>query len=506
MRKKYQYHICDPFALYIPEESFVDANKLFRDFEAKSGKIFENKYIIKNDKIVGFNQDGNLVIKRLIPDNDNWIFYLRNELKDFNRIFISSVSEKIIDLIVKSKKTTEETTTNVYKKYPKKYFVTWTLKYKKMNIFLTAEFKNDKIEQSETKSDSIQIVPDLYLNSDMEVENFVNICDCLDNDDLVMVAYWGVVIWTFNTKNYKIELNYSWENENNTLDLKGNEIFNLFYETSKENFDEKNFDIKKFKKKSYFLPPSSYINMIHYNPAFSQPHLQPPEDLIEDIIKEDEETLLQKLLNGCIKQIEEDEEILNSLIFNIFSQSITEIFNDFVTKISLLCILKNAAQNFEIIIFQFLILQISVCNGEIRKLISNINSDDWEESTKPIITKIAKAIRDEKPESEFDKIQKMIEKVVEERDQKLALEAEKTKKIFENQASEAEKIKKIFENQASETKDIKEIFEKQALEAKEIKEIFEKQALETKEIKGIKEMFDKIMKKLENQSLEKHDN
>ncbi|KAF0431422.1 transient receptor potential cation channel subfamily a member 1-like [Gigaspora margarita] len=344
--KKYQYHICDPFAPCISNENYVKANKLFEDldvnFDNNFENKFENKYIIKNDKIVGFNHGGKLVIERLIPDNDNWISYLRNELKDFNRIFISSVSEKIIDLIVKSKKMIEKSTTDVYKEYPKKYFVTWTLKYEKMNIFLKAEFKNDKIEQT----DRIQIVPELYLNSDMEVEKFVDICDCLDNDDLAMVAYWGIVVWTFNTKNYKIELNYCWENENETWDWKVNEIIELFYETGKENFDVKNFDIKKLKKKSYFLPPSSYINMIRYNPAFSQPHLQPPEDL-EDIINEDEETLLRKLLNGCIKQIEEDGEIPNPLIFNIFSQSITKIFkknpsffDDFVTKISLLCILK----------------------------------------------------------------------------------------------------------------------------------------------------------------------
>ncbi|CAG8671302.1 15359_t:CDS:2, partial [Gigaspora rosea] len=48
----------------------------------------------------------------------------------------------------------------------------------------------------------------------------------------------------------------------------------------------------------------------------------------------------------------------------------------------------------------------SVHISEIRKLISYINSDDWEGSTKPIITKITKAIKDKKQESEFDKVKK----------------------------------------------------------------------------------------------------
>ncbi|KAF0412140.1 transient receptor potential cation channel subfamily a member 1-like [Gigaspora margarita] len=406
--KKYQYHLCDPFVLNVPEKSeknYVEANELFKDFEAKCDEIFENKYIIKDDKIVGFNNDGKLVIQGLIPVN--WISYLRGTLKDSNSVFISSVSEKIIELIVKSKKTTEEATFDIKKKPQySKYFVTWTLKHIKNNIILTAEFKNDKIEQTETKSDeqaetksdeqaetksdeqakikpdSIQIVPAIYINSGKEVEKFVQECDCLDDDDLVMVTALGVLIWTFNTKDSKIELNYHWDDEGDYWNWDRIKVINLFYEIDEKTFDEKTFDemtfdeeifyIKALKKISYFLPPSSYISMIRYHHVFSQSHLQPPKDnrlffnelierrinnkfflilygkkLIEDIIKEDEDMLLRKLFNGCIEQIEKDEETLNTQIFKIFSQSITEIseknpsfFEEFVIKISLLCVLK----------------------------------------------------------------------------------------------------------------------------------------------------------------------
>ncbi|CAG8832518.1 39338_t:CDS:1, partial [Gigaspora margarita] len=94
---------------------------------------------------------------------------------------------------------------------------------------------------------------------------------------------------------------------------------------------------------------------------------------------------------------------------------------------------------------------------EIRKLISYINSDEWEESVKPITTKIKKAIKDEKQESEFDKIQKMIEKVVEKRDQKQESEAEKIEGMFKQHAEEVNAIKEMFENFIKK-------FEKQPLE------------------------------------------
>ncbi|CAG8495688.1 13705_t:CDS:2 [Gigaspora rosea] len=392
----FRFYICDPFAPYIPKKSYVEANDLFKDFDVESDNNFENKYIIKNDKIVGFNHDGKLVIKSLIPDNDNWISYLRDTLKDSNSIFISPVSEKIIDLIRriidKSKETTDEATTDIDKKMAKEAI-------KVIESEKTTEEATTDIDKSKETIEEItmDIVPELYISSDRDVKEFVNICDCLDNDDLVMVTYWGGLVWTFNTKDNKIELNYCWEDE-----------------------------------------ASSYMSMIHHNPAFSQSQL-PKDDrflfnelikkhinnklflilygkkLIENIIKEDEDMLLRKLFNGCIKQIEKDEEILNTQIFKIFSQSITEIskknpsfFEDFVIKISLLCVLKVEKKE-QILKHLNHYQSYSSLSDELREFISDINSSDWKESTKPIITKITKLIKDEKQESEADKIQKIYE-------------------------------------------------------------------------------------------------
>ncbi|CAG8511376.1 6817_t:CDS:2, partial [Gigaspora rosea] len=510
--KKYQYHLCNPFAPYIPGESFA-VNDLFKDFEAKGDEVFENKYIIKDDKIVGFNKDEKLVIKRLIADNDNWISYLRNTLEDFSSIFIPSISEKIIGLIVKSKKTTEKATFDINEKHQySKYFVTWTLTYEKntlnnIYIFLTAKFKND-----ETKTDSINIVPELYIRSDRDVEKFVKECDCLDNDDLVIVTALGVLIWEFNIKDNKIELKYFWSDEGDSWDWDRIEVpvIKLFYEIDEKTFDEKNFDIKKLKKRSYFLPPSSYISMIRYNFAFIQPldenrfffneliekHIKNRlflifngQKLIKDIVKEDEDMLLRKVFNGCIEQIEKDEETLNTQIFDLFSQSITEIFKknpsffeEFVIKISLLCVLE--VEKKDQILNHLHHYQNYIHIREFRKFIDDINSNNWKESTKPIITtKIKKILKYKKQESETDKIHNIYEQ---------ESDTDKSHKIYEKQKSEADKIQKMSDK-------IQKICEKQELEADKIQKMYEKQ-------ENFQKLLEKIVKKLEIQSSKKYDN
>ncbi|KAF0431415.1 hypothetical protein F8M41_005397 [Gigaspora margarita] len=343
----FHFSICDPFAPYIPGESYVKADDLFKDFDVNFDN-FENKYIIKNDKIVD-------LIRRTIDKSKETSD--KTTTKEETKV-IKTIEEVPTD-IDKSKEKTEKTTFVIFK--DSKYFVTWVLKYETLNdrtlnyekktlnerIILTAKFKND-----ETKTDSIQIAPEAYIKSGKDVKEYVKECDCLDNDDLVIVTARSVFIWTFNTKDYKIELNYRWENGGNSWDWNeenGKEIINLFYEIDKEKFDENNFDIKKLMKKSYFLPPSSYISMIHDNHAF--PQSESPKDnrfffneliekhinnkfflilygqnLIEDIVKEDKDTWLRKLLDGCIEQIAKDDETLNTQIFKIFSRSISDIY------------------------------------------------------------------------------------------------------------------------------------------------------------------------------------
>ncbi|CAG8743733.1 11509_t:CDS:1, partial [Dentiscutata heterogama] len=202
----------------------------------------------------------------------------------------------------------------------------------------------------------------------MNNKEFINECNCLNNGDFVMVTSLGVSIWTFNTQINKIELNYCW-NDGNVWDWNKENVIKLFD-------DEKGF------KKKYFFPPSSYIGIIRYNSAFSQPpqlynkesnsdkdrfffneliekHINNKfflilygKKLIEDIIIDDDDELLRKLFKACTKQIVKDNEIINTQIFKIFSQSITEIFRknqsffeEFITQISLFCVLHVEKKN-----------------------------------------------------------------------------------------------------------------------------------------------------------------
>ncbi|CAG8761912.1 6688_t:CDS:1, partial [Gigaspora rosea] len=93
---------------------------------------------------------------------------------------------------------------------------------------------------------------------------------------------------------------------------------------------------------------------------------------------------------------------------------------------------------------------------ELRKFISDINSSDWKESTKPIITKIMKLIKEEKQESDADKIYKIYEK------QKL--EADKFQEILEKQA---DKIQKIYEKQENFQQLLEKIMNKLEIQSSE---------------------------------------
>ncbi|CAG8659665.1 2900_t:CDS:2, partial [Dentiscutata erythropus] len=395
----YEYKICDPFT----NTRCVNSKKLIVDFEvsAKEVKVFEINYIIKFDKI---------------------------DLNDIDSIFILSDIEKIINLIKNSPdeaaKLIEEIDNSKKEETFSKYLVTWILEYVNdaEKIILTAKSNKD-----DEKLDSIQIVPKLYIDFGYKDWRYVIGCDCLDNDDLAMVTIMGVFIWTVSAKDKKIELSHYWDDNGSSW----------YWDRQKENSDKKNIEknsekenivkekikqldeyIKELEKKSfkkpYFFPPSTYSSMIYYDSVFLQAdskkkvffdeliekHINNKfclflygKNLIKVIIKEDQDMLLRKFCDGCINLIEKNDEVPDMQLFNIISHSIVEIFK------------KDPA------FFADFIMRISLF--EIRKLISDINSESWDD-TKPIVSKTLKAIKDEKQESEVSehKIQSKDEKQI----------------------------------------------------------------------------------------------
>ncbi|CAG8611836.1 3220_t:CDS:2 [Gigaspora margarita] len=350
------YEIRDPFMYSEP----VDANKLLNNFENSDiQNQFQYPCIIKSKKIIGFingNMNGNIdrkfVIKELIQDEKNWITFIRKTLKDSNNIYMSSLQREIIEFIEKVKTFA-------------KYFVKWSVKCNKTNDILTAEFQETM--------DKINVRPEIY----SEAKPFVIECERLDNDDLIMITQDEIMfIWTFSTKK-KIQLIYLW---------KYNEVI----------------DKLKPEVKDYFFPPPSYEDCVEHISFLQQnntkrfflnelvdEHIENEfflilygEKLIKVLIDEDQDTLLQKLCNRCVKII------------------------------------------FEIHINEF------------RKMIHQINSNDWDKTAKPFVSEtLSKVLTEEN---------QIIKGSTQEYEKLKEIEDEQMKKFEERfKVIEEERIKRI---------------------------------------------------------------
>ncbi|CAG8599571.1 3090_t:CDS:2, partial [Racocetra persica] len=266
----------DIIASRVGEQS-VMADKLF---EVGSFKFQHPCVIIfdetdKVDKVIGFI-DNDLLIKKLI--NEDWIKYLREELKDYNRIVIPS-AESLKDLIKDSKE----------------------------REMMLATWENPK---------------------------FI-LCKCLHNDDLVMITYTDVYVWTLNTE--KIQL--------------------IYY------YSEKEGSQTVFKDLAFtdsFLPPP-YIGAVIYRKGFNFGDQDHFKELLETYTKEEfylavygshvmnkivgfqDYVLAENFCKSCIEINFKDENdpTPNIQLFGIISQFISKLSEDnsmfvegFVSEIS----------------------------------------------------------------------------------------------------------------------------------------------------------------------------
>ncbi|CAG8531777.1 9678_t:CDS:2 [Cetraspora pellucida] len=198
------YNLMDPYSLKYPK----DASELFERNEIP----IQEPYIIRSDersdKII-YTINGRVLIEELLPDN--WIKYLRKELKDTNRI--TTLSKKTIDIIAEiiDNKLTDDY--NVDREFEGEY-LKWGLELDDKSVRLTViDYNHRKKKWSpDDKKKHLDILPSFYPNGKI----FILSCEVLENDDFITITRIGVIIWTY--RNSEIKMHYYWNYWNNRLE------------------------------------------------------------------------------------------------------------------------------------------------------------------------------------------------------------------------------------------------------------------------------------------------
>ncbi|KAF0383400.1 transient receptor potential cation channel subfamily a member 1-like [Gigaspora margarita] len=187
-----RYNLVDPYYLNNP----IDASKLFEH------KQIQEACIIQSDTII-YTIDGKVLIEKLV--RDNWVEYLRKELKDTNSI--TTPSKMTIDIITKIIKDSSYYT---YKDEYEGKFLKWSLELSNESVKLIAIPLNSSIKKQ------LEILPSFKLDG----KNFILHCEILENDDFITITRIGIIIWTYskNSKNSDIKIHYYWNDWNNHLE------------------------------------------------------------------------------------------------------------------------------------------------------------------------------------------------------------------------------------------------------------------------------------------------
>ncbi|RIB19685.1 hypothetical protein C2G38_1247400 [Gigaspora rosea] len=284
-----RYNLADPYYLNDP----VDASKLFEH------KQIQEACIIHSDKII-YTIDGKVLIEKLV--HDNWIEYLRKELKDTNSI--TTPCKVTIDTITKIIKDSSYYT---YKNEYEGKFLKWSLELNNESVKLIAIHLSDSIKKQ------LEILPSFYL----EGEKFILHCEILENDDFITITHIGVIIWTYN-KISGIKICYYWNDWNDRLenfvserkkfedylkDLTPGRILPVSsYETIYNNLDVKFGEKELFEE---FLKNS--VEEEFYLTCYGK-------DLMKTLIKQKDDKWIEFLGQRCIDKFIQDN---NHLIYKI---------------------------------------------------------------------------------------------------------------------------------------------------------------------------------------------
>ncbi|KAF0536238.1 hypothetical protein F8M41_009205 [Gigaspora margarita] len=179
-----QYNLSDPYNL-----EYRNATDAYDLFEKKQ---IQEPYIIQSDKII-YTAEGNVKIEELLPDD--WVNYLRLELRDTKNITISPT--KTIDTITEI---IENKLTNDYNDDGKEFegkFLKWGFELNEKSVRLTViDFNIRKKKWNpDHKKKHLDILPKVYPNE----KNFILNCEILENDDFVTITRIGVILWTYKS-------------------------------------------------------------------------------------------------------------------------------------------------------------------------------------------------------------------------------------------------------------------------------------------------------------------
>ncbi|CAG8684079.1 24381_t:CDS:2, partial [Racocetra persica] len=206
-------HLMDPFSLRIR----VPATKLFEtDVE------IQDPYIIKFDNVIGIINQEVAIYSGLV--RKDWIKYLREELGDYNRIFVLSDSKFITEMI------NEELADKINKNFTKTLFTTekdirhYDGSYLKWNLYFTPNDKPKSVPKIELEALFYDKDKAKWIPVEGEFKRIINPnfpppehtrklkiirCECLKNDDLLMLTTLGILIWTVYQQK-GIRLHYYW--------------------------------------------------------------------------------------------------------------------------------------------------------------------------------------------------------------------------------------------------------------------------------------------------------
>ncbi|RIB11418.1 hypothetical protein C2G38_2042691 [Gigaspora rosea] len=315
---KNRYNLLDPYNFNNP----INARKLFEKIEEKP---IQGPYIIKSDQII-YTIDGNLSIKKLVHDDSNdWVEYLRKELKDTNSI--TSPSEKTIKII---------SSTGDYnggKKESIGKFLKWELELDDKSVILTVidyNYRTNKWNPDDKKK-KLDILPSL---KDVDGNNFIVHCEVLENDDFITITRIGIFIWTYKLSG--IKMHYFWNNWNNRLEnfiFEKKKFENLFKDWQlgrilpASNFEtvHKNLDIEFGKEKAQLFKDFLKDNITEelYLTCYGK-------DIMKTLIKLKDDKWIRYLGHSCMEKcVKEDNHLISKIsLLSIIFENFKDLSED----------------------------------------------------------------------------------------------------------------------------------------------------------------------------------